>query len=233
MTGTLYGVGLGPGDPELMTLKAARILARTKVIAYPRAIKGEPLARRIADAYLHDSKKEIVFDLAMTTDKHPDHAAYDAAATQIGAMLESGEDVAVLCEGDPFFYGSFMYLFNRLSDRFKTEVIPGVNSVNASADVALMPLVSGSEVFCVLPARLSPTDLRRRLLDCQAAAIIKIGRHGEKVIDLLRELDLLDNAYCVEYATMQSQKVAKASQVDPAKIPYFATIIVRMDKPVG
>jgi precorrin-2/cobalt-factor-2 C20-methyltransferase len=233
MRGTLYGVGLGPGDPELMTMKAVRILRQTTVIAYPKAVNGPPLARQIAAEYLRDGKTEIAIELAMTADKHPDNEAYDQGARKIAAELEAGRDVAVLCEGDPFFYGSFMYLFNRLGDRFNTEVIPGITSVTASADVALMPLVAGSEVFSVLPARLPVTELRQRLSECQSAAIIKLGRHGPKVMDLLRELDLSDQAYYVEYATMKKQKIMKVSDVEPSEIPYFATIVVRTTQDFG
>jgi len=133
MSGTVYGIGLGPGDPELMTLKAARLIGEAKVIAYPTLAGGESFARSIAADYITEGTREIVMDVPMTVDRAPAQAAYDIGADAIRSALDAGEDVVVLCEGDPFFYGSFMYLYERLASSYDTQVVPGVSSMMAAA----------------------------------------------------------------------------------------------------
>ena len=132
MTGTLYGIGVGPGDPELMTLKAHRLLEACRIVPYPAPDTGPSFARSIATAYLGQDKTEYPIVVPMRVERFPAKPVYDQAATDIAAFLASGEDVAVLCEGDPFFYGSFMYLYERLAGRFPCEIVPGVSSMVAS-----------------------------------------------------------------------------------------------------
>ncbi|MCO4825246.1 MAG: precorrin-2 C(20)-methyltransferase, partial [Amylibacter sp.] len=133
MNGMLYGVGLGPGDPELMTLKAARLIGGAEVIAYPTLEGGDSFARAIAADLIEDGTQEIAISIPMSVKREPAQAAYDQGAKQIARALDSGQDVVCLCEGDPFFYGSFMYLFARLSERFEVEVVPGVTSITTCA----------------------------------------------------------------------------------------------------
>jgi precorrin-2/cobalt-factor-2 C20-methyltransferase len=189
MTGTLYGLGVGPGDPELVTVKALRLLRAAPVVAYPAPESGGSFARSIVAPYLEDGIVEMPIRIPITGGE-PGEAVYDQAAAMLGDHLDAGRDVAVLCEGDPFFYGSFMYLFGRLADRYPVEVVPGVSSLMACAAVLGAPLSARNDTLLVVPAPLPAGILRLRLAEAEAAAIIKIGRHFEKVRDVLTDLGL-------------------------------------------
>ncbi len=227
MTGTLYGVGVGPGDPDLITLKALKILRAAPVIAYPAPERGDSLARKIAAPHLPQGRREIIFRMNLDPKSFPDRGFYDDAANEIAGVLRGGEDVAMICEGDPFFYGSFMYLFQRLTDEFTVEIIPGISSLMACAGAGLTPLAARNEVLSVLPAPLDEAVLRDRLTQADTAAIIKLGRHAPKIYGILQDLDLLDRAQYVEHATMDNQIVRPLREMDPARAPYFAMILVR------
>ncbi len=226
MSGTVYGIGVGPGDPELMTLKGARLLAACPVIAYPAPETGDSLARRIAAPHMPDDAMEIVIRTPMSADRFPAQEVYDRAADDIGEHLAAGRDVGVLCEGDPFFYGSFMYLFARLAERWPVEVVPGISSLMACATTLGAPLAARNDVLAVLPAPLDDTTLSDRLAACDAAAIIKVGRHFERVRALLDNLGLADNARYIERATMAEQRVVALHDVDSESAPYFSMILV-------
>ena len=227
MSGTLYGLGIGPGDPELITLKALRRLQAAPVLAYPAPETGDSLARQIVAPHLSGGQREIPIRMPMVAARFPAREVYDRAAVEIGRELAAGHDVAVLCEGDPFFYGSFMYLFGRMADRYPVEVIPGVSSLMACAAVLGAPLVARNDVLTVVPATLEAAVLRARLADgAEAAAIVKVGRHLEKVRGLLRDLGLTDKARYVEHATMASQKILPLEQVGAGEAPYFSMILV-------
>ncbi|MCH7800269.1 MAG: precorrin-2 C(20)-methyltransferase, partial [Chloroflexi bacterium] len=180
--GTVYGVGVGPGDPELITLKAERILRSVPVVAYPApeaadGTSGDSLARAIAAPHLVDGQTEIAIRTPMTPGNFPADDVYDRYAAEISGHLDEGRDVAVLCEGDPFLYGSFMYVFARLSGSHRVEVVPGVSSLGACAAVAGRPLVSRNQVLTVIPATLPEAELEKRLAVADAAAVMKVGRH--------------------------------------------------------
>ncbi len=226
MSGTVYGIGVGPGDPELMTLKGARLLAACPVVAYPAPETGDSLARRIAAPHLPDNATEIVIRTPMSSDRFPAEEVYDRAAGDIGKHLAAGRDVGVLCEGDPFFYGSFMYLFARLAERWPVEVVPGVSSLMACAATLGAPLAARNDVLTVLPAPLDDATLGDRLQLCDAAAIIKVGRHFGRIRALLRQLGLADQARYIERATMTEQRVAALDEVDSDSVPYFSMILV-------
>ena len=226
MSGTLYGIGVGPGDPELLTLKAYRLLRAAPVLAYPAPERGPSLARAIAAPHLNGARTEIAIRMPMVSARFPAREVYDRAAEELGGHLEAGRDVAVLCEGDPFFYGSFMFLFGRMAERFRVEVVPGVSSLTACAAVLGAPLAARNDVLAVLPAPLPEGELRDRLSRIDAAAIIKIGRHFGKVRTLLTELGFADRARYIEHATMETQKVLPLEDVDPDKVPYFSTVLV-------
>jgi precorrin-2/cobalt-factor-2 C20-methyltransferase len=227
MTGTLYGVGVGPGDPELMTVKAWRLISMAKVIAYLAANGGDSTARTIASPFIPDDAEEIIIDMPMRVERAAGQAAYDAGAIEIAAHLSKGEDVVMLCEGDPFFYGSFMHMFERLSEKFKTVVVPGVTSITAAASAIGQPLCERDEVLKVLPATMAEEDLRRELSTTSAAAIIKVGRHFGKVKRVLASLNLENNATAVERATHTDQIIRDVRQIADDTLPYFTTIIVR------
>ena len=223
---TVYGIGVGPGDPELMTLKGARLLSACQVIAYPAPETGDSLARRIAAPHMPDGATEIIIRTPMSADRFPAAEVYDRAAENIGEHLAAGRDVAVLCEGDPFFYGSFMYLFARLAEQWPVEVVPGVSSLMACAAMLGAPLAARNDVLTVLPAPLDDTILSDRLATCDAAAIIKVGRHFDRVRTLLNKLGLAEGARYIERATMSEQRVVALDQVDSNSAPYFSMILV-------
>jgi precorrin-2/cobalt-factor-2 C20-methyltransferase len=223
--GRLHGLGIGPGDPELLTLKALRLLQAAPVVAYPVSDGGKSVARSIVAGYLKHAPLEVPMYLPFK----PDQSAqpyYDQAATTLAQHLNGGQDVAVLCEGDPFFYGSFMYLFTRLSERFITEVVPGVSSLMASASALGTPLTYRNDVFVVLPAMLPAEVLSARLAVADAAVIIKLGKHFAKVYKVLQELGLLVRARYIQCATMPNQCLVAIDHVDPTQVPYFSMIVI-------
>lgn len=227
MSGTLYGVGVGPGDPELMTVKAWRLISTARVIAYLTANSTESTARAIAAPFMPEDTTEIAIDMPMRVEREPAQAAYDAGAARIAEHLTRGEDVVMLCEGDPFFYGSFMYVFERLAQRFETIVVPGVTSITACAAQMGQPLCERDGVLKVLPATLDADRLREELLTCQSATIIKVGRHFGRVKQVLSALDLITRATAVTKATQDDQVIQPVGDVDGDTLPYFTTIIVR------
>jgi len=226
MTGTLYGIGVGPGDPELITVKGLRLLRDAPVLAYPAPETGDSLARAIVAGYLNGAKTEIAIRMPMVAARFPAQAVYDEAVETLGEHLGDGRDVAVLCEGDPFFYGSFMYLFGRMAERFPVEVIPGVSSLTACAAVLGAPLAARNDVMTVIPAPLETDLIRARLQENDAAAIIKVGRHFARIRDLLAELGLAAQAHYVERATMENQRILPLDEVDDSAVPYFSMIVV-------
>jgi len=225
MTATLYGLGVGPGDPELMTVKAWRLIAGAKVIAYLCANGGESTALQIANPFLPDSYEAIAIDMPMRLEREPAQAAYDEGAAQIAAALDAGKDVIFLCEGDPFFYGSFMYLFERLHQTHKVVVVPGVTSISAAAAELRQPLVERDEVLKILPATMSEEALKAELQTTQAAAIIKVGRHFGKVKAILAELNM--RAKAITHATRPDQSIQTVDEIAEESLPYFTTIIAR------
>ena len=224
MSATLFGVGVGPGDPELMTLKAARLIASAPVVAYPVLEKGSSFARDIAAAHL-GHQREVRIEIPMTVERAPAQAAYDRGAAEIAQALDEGSDVVVLCEGDPFFYGSFMYLHARLSDRFACEVVPGVSSVMACAAVAARPLVARNERLIVLPGPLEEAELRAEIAAHDTVAIMKVGRHMPKLRAVIADLGLLDQAIYVERATLGEEVVTPLAAAPDAS-PYFSMILI-------
>ncbi|WP_068112835.1 precorrin-2 C(20)-methyltransferase [Tropicimonas marinistellae] len=225
MSGTLYGLGLGPGDPELMTLKAHRLISTAEVIAYPAPDSGDSFARSIAASFIPVGAREIPIVIPMRSARFPAQEVYDAAAGEIAAVLETGGDVVVLCEGDPFFYGSFMYLFARLADRFPTEVVPGVSSLCAVTAAAGLPLIARDEVLTVLPATLPAAELEAQIRKSNAVAIMKLGRHFAKVRSMLDGLGLGERAVFVSHASLPEQNVCPLSRA-PETVPYFSMVVL-------
>ncbi len=225
ITGRLLGIGVGPGDPELMTLKAVRYLRAAPVVAYVSAQGRPSLARQIAATHLPGSQRELNVALPMQPLPELAQAAYNEGASRIGAELEQGLDVAVLCEGDPLFYGSFGQLLVRLAP-YAAEVVPGVVSFTAAAAAARQPLVARAESFVVVPATAPADQLRARLRQSDAAAILKLGRHVDKVRKILDELGLLERAIYVERATSERERVMRLTDFADDEAPYFALILL-------
>ncbi|WP_433519136.1 precorrin-2 C(20)-methyltransferase [Nonomuraea sp. CA-143628] len=234
MTGRLYGVGLGPGDPELVTVKTARLIGEADVIAYHAARHGRSIARSIALPYLREGQIEelLLYPLTTETTDHP--GGYQGAlddfyadcAERLAAHLDAGRTVVVLSEGDPLFYGSYMHMHKRLAHRYPTEVVPGVTSVSAASAVLGRPLVERDEVLTVLPGTLPAEVLAERLRGTDSAAVLKLGRTFEKVRDALAEAGRLDDAWYVERATMGAERVAPLKDVDADGVPYFSLALL-------
>ncbi len=229
MSGRLYGVGVGPGDPELMTLKAVRILSEVPVVAYLAPDEGGSTARAIAERFIPPGREEIAIRVAMRPGPEPAEI-YDRAAAEIARHLAEGRDVAVLCEGDPFFYGSFAYLHDRLAPRFPCTVVPGVSSLTACAAASGRVLARRDQALSVLPATLSDPELKRRLADADAAAILKVGRHLPRLKALLRHLGLAGSSVYVAHATRADEKVAALADFAGDEAPYFSMILVAKER---
>ena len=225
MTGTLYGIGLGPGDPELMTLKAHRLIRDARVIAYPAPDTGPSLARSIAAGIISPDATEIPMIVPMRVERFPAQEVYAEAAKQIAGHLKTGTDVAVLCEGDPFFYGSFMYLFARLADAHSVEIVPGVSSLGACAAALQRPLVARNDVLTVLPGTLPDDALGTRIEAADAISIMKVGRHLPRLRALIETLGLTAQASYIERASMEAQSVHPLAEA-PAEAPYFSMILI-------
>ena len=223
--GKLYGLGIGPGDPELLTLKAHRILTTVPVIAYPTLESGKVLARAIVSDFIRPEQIEIPMPLPFSVERSS-QPHYDLAAENIAEQLNLGRDVAVLCVGDPMLYGTFMYIFNRLCDRFSIEVVPGISSVMASAAMLGVPITYRNDVFSIMPATLEAEILRDRLVFIDAAAIIKLGRHFAKVRNILDELGLLERALYIERATLPNQQIIPITEIDPEAVTYWSLILI-------
>lgn len=220
MTGTLYGLGVGPGDPELITLKAARILKSVPVIAYPAPLSGDSLARRLAAPHLPGDQAEIVLRFAFDPAEPPPESVYDQGAVEIAARLEQGDDVAVLCEGDPLFFGSFNYLLERLGERFRTVVVPGIASPMACAALLGWPLATREEIVAVLPA--TRPDLETALAACDVAVVMKLGRHLDRV-----RAALARHGFDGRIVVRAGQEGQEILPLDSPKVPYFSLLIAR------
>ncbi|ORV61697.1 ATP-binding protein [Mycobacterium europaeum] len=228
--GTLWGVGLGPGDPELVTVKAARVIGEADVVAYHSARHGRSIARGIAEPYLRPGQIEehLIYPVTTEVTDHPGGYAgaledfYVEAAARIAAHLDAGRNVALLAEGDPLFYSSYMHLHTRLTERFDAVIVPGVTSVSAASAAIATPLVAGDEVLSVLPGTLPVAELTRRLADADAAVVLKLGRSYHAVREALSASGQLDDAYYVERASTAGQRILPAADVDEAGVPYFS-----------
>jgi precorrin-2/cobalt-factor-2 C20-methyltransferase len=232
--GKLFGIGVGPGDPELLTLKALRLLQAAPVVAYFVAKGKRGNAFGIIEDHLRDAQTRMPLVYPVTTEVLEPPLSYetiiadfyDTAATLIGEHLAAGRDVAVVCEGDPFFYGSYMYLHDRLAGRFAAEVVPGVCSMLGGAAVLGTPLVYRNQSLSVLSGVLPEDELRRKLADTDAAVIMKLGRNFDKVRRVLDDLGLSERALYVERATMPNERIVPLAQVDPSASPYFSLLVV-------
>ncbi len=232
--GRLYGVGVGPGDPELITLKAARLIGAADVVAYHSGTSGRSIARRIVDDLVAPGTVEelLVYPVTTGDTSHPGgyygavEDFYDASAARLAAHLDAGATVVVLAEGDPLFYSSYAYLHERLSPRYRCEVVPGVIAISAVTAAAAAPLARHEDVLTVLPGTLPVPELARRLADTDAAAIMKLGRTFGNVVEALRQAGRLGEAQYVERASTGAEVVAPIADVDPDRVPYFSMILV-------
>lgn len=232
--GRLYGVGLGPGDPDLMTVKARKCLMSTPVAAYFCKKDRRGHARTIVEGLLAPDVEELPLPYPVTTEVAFDTSDYRAcladfyagATEALAARLSAGRDVALLCEGDPLFYGSFMHLFVRLRDRFPVTIVPGVSGMSGCWTAAHQPMTWGDDVLTVLPATLPAERLTAKLADSDACVILKIGSNFAKVKAALAAARRLDEAIYVERGTMAGERVVPLAEIREDKAPYFSIILV-------
>ncbi|MGW1147201.1 precorrin-2 C(20)-methyltransferase [Streptomyces sp. NPDC002454] len=233
-TGRLYGVGLGPGDPSLMTVRAVEVIAAADVVAYHSARHGRSIARSIAARHLREDhiEERLVYPLTVETTDHPGgyrgamDEFYEEAAARLAAHLDAGRDVAVLAEGDPLFYGSYQHMHKRLAHRYPTEVVPGVTSVSAAAARLGTPLVEAEEVLTILPGTLPEEELTARLAATDSAVVMKLGRTFGKVRRALDASGRLAEARYVERATMAGERTAELAEVAEDSVPYFSVAVL-------
>jgi precorrin-2/cobalt-factor-2 C20-methyltransferase len=231
--GRLYGVGVGPGDPELLTVKATKIIAASPVVAFFAKAGRRGIARAIVDCWLKPSHVELPLYYPMTSESQFDDPPYrDALArfykectVAIATHLEAGRDVALLSEGDPLLYGSFMHLFIRLRDNFDVSIVPGVSSICGAWGVAAAPMTWGDDTLVVLPATLPLDELKRRLALADAAVIMKIGRNFARAKEALVAAGMAERAIYVERATMAGEVVTPLGQKQNDDAPYFSLIL--------
>lgn len=225
MTGTLHLIGVGPGDPDLLTIRAVRVLRTAHVVAYPATGEESAFAREIAADYIEPDAILMPVTIPMAIERGPAQAAYDGAAALILDHLNRDRNVAWLCEGDPLFYGSAMYLLSRLDGAARVEIVPGITSLTATAAAIARPLAARNEILKILPAPLPNETLRPELQSTPAAAIIKVGRHFDRIRDLLRETGHAPNAMVIEHATTLRQRITPLQNFGYGERPYFSTIL--------
>jgi precorrin-2 C20-methyltransferase/precorrin-3B C17-methyltransferase len=233
--GRLFGVGVGPGDPELVTVKAQRIIGACAAVAYPEKRRGSSIARRAAAPWLAEGCEELALVYPVTTGEtdHPQGYAgalqdyYDDGAARIAARLDAGRDVAVLCEGDPFFYGSYMYLHERLAARYETEVVPGVTAFSAAAAAAGTPLAKRDDVLVIAPGTLEPGILAAHLRDADAAVVMKLGRRfgGVRAAVARAGAEIAARGIYVERASCEGERVAPLEEAG-RDVPYMSLVLV-------
>lgn len=237
MTGSFHVVGIGPGDPELITRKAERLIGAASVVAFHAGVRKDSHARRIA-AHLIPAdavEEELRYPVTTGTTDHPGGYVgaladfYDECEARLAVHLEAGRDVVLLAEGDPLFYGSSMYLVDRFRDRFSVDVVPGVPAFAAATATIPAPLVRQDDVLTVLPGTLPEPELARRLADTDGAVIMKLGRTFPAVRSALEQAGRLEGAMYVERASQPEERWLPVADVDEASVPYFSLIVVPGD----
>lgn len=232
--GTIFGVGLGPGAADLMTLRAERLLRKTSTIAYFRKKGRAGRARTTVEEVLRHDVREIAMEYPVTTEIPLSDPAYNEAlsgfynkeAARLRDIAEGGEDVVVLAEGDPFFYGSFMHLHARLKDHVPVEVVPGVTAMSAAWTAAGMPITWGDDRLAVLTGTSGKSDLADAMAQADALVVMKTGRHLDKVRDALVQSRKAAGAIVVEFAEMPQERVRPLDEVGGSELPYFSIILV-------
>ncbi|MFG3254240.1 precorrin-2 C(20)-methyltransferase [Streptomyces sp. NPDC048172] len=232
--GRLYGVGLGPGDPSLMTVRAVEVITGADVVAYHSARHGRSIARSIAARHLREDhiEERLIYPVTVEITDHPGgyqgamDEFYEEASARLAAHLDAGRSVAILAAGDPLFYGSYMHMHKRLAHLYPTEVIPGVTSVSAASARLGTPLCEAEEVLTVLPGTLPEEELTARLASTDAAVVMKLGRTFPKVRSALERSGRLDEARYVERATMEGERTGALADVDPESVPYFSVAVL-------
>ncbi len=234
MSGTVYGLGLGPGAADLMSVRADRLLRAARHVAFFRKTGRKGQARQIVEGLIPDGATEFAMEYPVTTEiplSDPRYNAllaafYEDCTDHLRSLAQAGEDVVVLCEGDPFFYGSFMHLYMRLRDLVPVEVVPGITGMSAAWTATGAPITWGDDVLTVLMATLPEAELARRMADSDALVVMKIGRNFGRLCRALQSAGRFEAAWLVEYAAMPGQKVTRLAEVTAETVPYFSIVIV-------
>lgn len=232
--GTIFGLGLGPGEPDLMSVRADRLLRGARHVAYFRKAGKPGQARQIVAGMLAEDVVEFPMEYPVTTEIPLDDPAYNDAlgpfyadcARHLRALSDQGSDVVVLCEGDPFFYGSFMHLYTRLRETNPVQVVPAITGMSGAWTATGQPITWGDDVLTVLMGTLPEAELARHMADTDALVVMKIGRNIDKVRRALETAGRMDRAWLVEYATMPGQKVMRLAEVEGRVTPYFSIVLV-------
>ena len=227
---TLYLVGVGPGEAELLTLKAVRILRNSKLIAYGQKENEQSIALNIVKDFLPQGAKTLPINIPMKIEREPAQFAYDAGAKQILKYLRQGKDVTYICEGDALFYGSAIYLLKRMPSEIEIKIIAGISSPHAASASLKMPLARRNEILKTLPATLSNEELLSEIKTAKTIALIKVGRHFLRIKNLLKETGFGKNAFIVENASCENEKIIKLSDYSENSLPYFAIILAQREE---
>lgn len=232
--GEIIGVGLGPGDPELMSVRADRLVRAARHIAYFRKAGRPGRARRIVEGMLRPDVVEIAMEYPVTTEIRLDDPAYNECLSgfytriteQLAGLSRQGQDVVVLCEGDPFFYGSFMHIYTRLKDVTPISVVPAITGMSAAWTATGIPITWGDDVMSVLLGTMPVADLTRHMEQADALVVMKVGRNLAKVRQAIIQSGKLDRAWLIECASMDQQRVVPLAQAGDGAVPYFSIVIV-------
>ncbi|OMH33556.1 precorrin-2 C(20)-methyltransferase [Motiliproteus sp. MSK22-1] len=228
--GRFYGVGVGPGDPELITLKTLRLIKNAPVVSYLVNDQGQSQARNIAVEAFRDVRPgqlEVPIPMTMSTDRRFANQAYDQGAQAIRELLDQGQDVVFLCEGDPLFFGSFAYLLERLEGDYPISVVPGISSVNAASSALAQPLTMLKESFVVINGRAKDEKIRQALTDHDTVVIMKAGQARPRILSLLAETGRSGDAHYLEYIGRDNERILNSISELPNEVgPYFSLFVV-------
>lgn len=234
MKGTIYGIGLGPGDPELVSLKAYNLIKKNKDIFFFRKKNSTGKVSQIAKKFHQKKTVEHVMEFPVTTEisfsskeyKTLLSDFYDECCRRIKLITNDKKNVIVLCEGDPFFYGSFMHLYERLKDTEEIEIISGILGMTAAWNATKIPITWGDDVLTVVMGTMDEKKIFKSIKYSDAIIFMKIGRHFEKILRIIKKSELLKSAFLVEYASMPNEKVTKLEDFKGINVPYFSIIII-------
>lgn len=232
MFGTLYGLGVGPGDPELITVKAYRKLKESPVIAYPKKQKGsKSYAQRIIDVYFQPNEKEMLgLVFPMTKDQSALDRKWNETVEKVWERLKEGKDVAFVTEGDPLLYSTFIHMMRLMQEchpEVPIEVIPGISSINGAASRLGIPLADGDEHVAIVPARDNYEAMKKVLQDNDCVIFIKVAKVIDFMLEVLRDLNLLHKASVVTKATSDEEIIWRADELEGADLEYLTLMVVR------
>tara|TARA_B100001027_G_scaffold48750_1_gene32166 strand:+ start:8380 stop:9108 length:729 start_codon:yes stop_codon:yes gene_type:complete len=233
--GKIYGIGLGPGDPELITLKSANIIKSSHYIFFFKKKNSDSRALNIVEDIIRNDAYKIALEFPVTTEidykkkeyKDALKKFYEECVVKMDNILEKSINICLLCEGDPFFYGSFIHIFERLKERFEIEIIPGVTGMSGAWSATRIPMVSGNEIMTILMGTLNEKKLKSQIKKSDVLVIMKIGKNFKKIFRVFKDENLLDKAYLISDATTRKEKIYKLNEIDVKTVPYFSIILLK------